>query len=229
MRDDLWGATVVRRPARPLGRPVLPAGRLTVLGLLVPLLLLLTSCGEDAPAERQHGIGEGPLSALLPGVRAVDPDRSPTLVTFGAITLCVTARRDEVVLDAVRYRTDPTPLVAGAWLRSVPAAAERATGQAWDWRPLLDAPGFPGRLVGGPWLGDYTRTIEGTGIEAPCDGASDLGVRRTELVTALQVAGTGTEVTTIFVDYHVGPDDFTLVIPGQQRVCGTRVRGGQGC
>jgi len=195
--------------------------------------LLLAACGSPAPADRQHGIGEGPLSALLPGVRTLDPGQSPALVTFGAITLCLSGGAagagGEVVLDAVRYRTEPTPLVAGAWLRTVPAEAGRTQGNAWDWRPLLEARGFPGRLVGGPWLGDFSRTVAGARVIEQCDGASDLAVRRTELVTALRVAGTGTVVTTIFVDYHVGANDFTLMIPGQQRVCGTRVTSGQGC
>ena len=201
--------------------------RLGLLALLPPLTLLagvLAGCAlpEEEP-ERQHPIDAGPLSALAPGVRLHRESGGTRLVTFGAVTLCTGETGADIRLDAVRYQAEPAPLVARAWLRVVPAAARRDVGAGFDWRPLLVATGYPGHLQGGPWLGTYERKVADFRVDQHCRGASDLGSRRIELVTALKVGPQGTAVKKMFVDYHVGETQYTLMIPGQQVVCGTKV------
>jgi hypothetical protein len=199
------------------------------LGLLaVPALLLggLTGCAlqpEDEP-ERQHRIDAGPLSALPPGVRFHRETGRTRLVTFGAVTLCSAEPGADIRLDAVRYQAEPAPLVARPWLRVVPAAVHRDGGATFDWRPLLVASGYPGHLRGGTWLGTYERDIADFRVDQTCLGASDLASRRIELVTALKVGRQGTAVKEMFVDYHVAGTSYTLMIPGQQVVCGSVVK-----
>lgn len=195
------------------------------LGLLALLAGLLTACGEPADQQdRQHRIDQGPLSALPPGVRFYKETGGTRLVTFGAITLCSAETGADIRLDAVRYQAEPTPLVASPWLRVVPAAVHREGGESFDWRPLLVASGYPGHLRGGTWLGTYERTVADFRVDQACLGAGDLTSRRIELVTALKVGRQGTAVKKIFVDYHVDQTQFTLVIPGQQVVCGSVVK-----
>lgn len=195
--------------------------------VFLPLALLaggLAACAleEDEP-DRQHRIDAGPLSALPPGVRLYRESGGTRLVTFGAITLCTSETGADIRLDAVRYQTDPAPLVVSPWLRVVPAAAQRATGAPFDWRPLLVATGYPGHLRGGTWRGTYERGVADFRVDQTCLGASDLDSRRIELVTALKVGREGSAVKKLFVDYHVGRTQYTLVVPGQQVVCGTSV------
>ncbi|MDP2773656.1 MAG: hypothetical protein Q8O61_08870 [Nocardioides sp.] len=195
------------------------------VGLLVLLAGGLTACAlpEDEP-DRQHRIDAGPLSALPPGVQFFRETGGTRLVTFGAVTLCSAEAGADIRLDAVRYQTEPAPLVASPWLRVVPAAVHRKGGAVFDWRPLLVATGYPGHLRGGPWLGTFERDIVDFRIDQTCLGASDLDSRRIELVTALKVSRRGTAVKKMFVDYHVGPTQYTLVVPGQQVVCGSVVK-----
>ena len=198
---------------------------LGLLALLALLAGLLAGCAlpEDEP-ERQHQIDAGPLSALPPGVRSYREGGGTRLVTFGAVTLCSAETGADIRLDAVRYQAEPAPLVASAWLRVVPAAANRDGGATFDWRPLLVTTGYPGHLRGGTWLGTFERDVADFRVDQTCRGASDLGARRIELVTALKVGRQGTAVRKMFVDYHVAEKQYTLMIPGQQVVCGTHVR-----
>ncbi|MDO9496340.1 MAG: hypothetical protein Q7J48_11615 [Nocardioides sp.] len=198
--------------------------RLGLVALLVLVAGGLAGCSlpEDEP-DRQHRIDAGPLSALPPGVRFYRETGGTRLVTFGAVTLCSAETAADIRLDAVRYQTEPAPLVVSPWLRVVPAVVHRDSGAAFDWRPLLVASGYPGHLRGGPWLGTFEKEIVDFRVDQTCLGASDLDSRRIELVTALKVGPQGTAVKKMFVDYHVDQTQFTLVIPGQQVVCGSVV------
>ena len=194
--------------------------------LVVGLLVLLVAC-SPAPQDREHAVDDGPLSALVPGVQRFDSDRPTKVVTFGAISLCAARPGAPIVLDAVRYQALPAPTVATPWLRTVPDVGERDRGSTFDWRPLLVVAGFPpDHLAEGPWRGLYVKDVKDVVVDQSCFGASDLDARRIELLTALKVGPQGTAVRTIYVDYHVDTADYTLVVPGQQLVCGTKVETG---
>lgn len=198
-----------------------------VVSCLVLVLLAGGLAGCSLPEEkpdRQHRIDAGPLSALPPGVRFYRETGGTRLVTFGAVTLCSAESGADIRLDGVRYQAEPAPLVISPWLRVVPAAVHRDGGAPFDWRPLLVATGYPGHLRGGTWLGTYEKDVADFRVDQVCLGASDLDSRRIELVTALKVGRQGTAVKKMFVDYHVGETRYTLLIPGQQVVCGSVVK-----
>lgn len=209
---------MLRRVPNPLG----------VFVVLAALTAALVACGEPAssPSTSKHVIGDGPLAALAPGPRTYQTTRSPTIVTFGAVTLCSTDPQVSITLHKVRYEAQPAVKAARPWLRFVPNAGARVAGDRFDWRPLIVAPGYPGKLRRGPWRGSFTKNIEGVSVDPLCFGASNLDAPRIELLTALKVGPKGTSITRTLVDYHVGVQPFTLVIAGHQRVCGTAVRAG---
>lgn len=198
----------------------------SLLGASLALVLLATGCSADAQ-ERKHSVDAGPLSALTPGVRRFDSPGATSLVTFGAISLCSNDPAARIVLDAVRYLAEPAPMVVVPWVRTVPYVGERARGRSLGWRPLLVVGGYPAReLDGGPWRGGFAKGVDGAVVDQTCLGAGDLQSRRIELLTALRVGAQGTAVKKIYLDYHVDDADYTLVVPGQQLVCGTKVTAG---
>lgn len=197
-----------------------------LLGLFVLIAGTLSGCGEDPPVQRKHTIDNGPLAALAPGAKSYQTSGSPTIVTFGAVTLCSDDPKTNIELKAVRYEARPAPTNVKAWLRIVPTIGARGRGSKFDWRPMIVAPGYPGHLRRGPWRGAYKKKIAGFSVDRPCFGASDLDNPRVELLTALKVGPQGTAVKKIFIDYHVAERDYTLVVAGKQLVCGTKVRAG---
>ncbi len=188
-------------------------------------LAALTACTSAPEPDRISGpLAEGPLSSVTAGPVSLDLPAKSRVATFGGVILCSTRPAVDIQIDRIRYDFAVAPVQATAWMRTVPVIDERTEGRDFDWRPLTVTQGYPpSTFAQGPYLGEFTKEIEGYDLTQPCFGVSNLGSRRQELVTAIKAEETGVDLERVMVDYHVGVTDYTLTIPVDAKLCGTKV------
>lgn len=198
-------------------------------------MLALTACSNSGggirPDPTALGGGAGPLQANVVEGGAISSSSMKLATNTYGIEVCSNDRDAEIVIDGVRYDTEPelaetnlpTPEVPsiGTWFREVPPVEEGG------YYPIMSADGPAERLPGdahGIPGGGYALPVEHT-----CDDAVEDRWPMTEMLTQITAGPAGGIATRTYVDYHVGSARYTLTVKWAVGACGTDVPESYGC
>lgn len=178
-----------------------------------------------------HLQGDGPLAARIGagGQSNAIPPRNPIRwsSTFGSIFPCSTEAGSEITIDAVRFDADPEPVKLAYWFRLTPEAAQQV-GDPDGWTPIGSIGGTHGHYGNwGPVRGTFVRALSAP-ITQDCAEVGSSSAR-TELLTEMTVDKHGGWVHETYIDYHVGDQAYTLVIPWDNVMCGDQITEGDWC